>query len=149
MQAEAKVSSTPQLNEAFVFPQGIAGFPDATRFGFIYEGVGEMVCMQCVDHLEAAFILTPWDEARLGKPPELSEEQCRCLEIDDTADVMWMLVLNPFADSEWVTANLKAPIALSMSTQRGFQLIRHEPQYELRFHWMPQPVEEPEKRTAE
>ncbi len=138
-QMQAEMSSEPESSREFVFPQGIAGFPDATRFGFIYEGVGEMVCMQSIDSPDAAFVLTPWDEKRLGPPPQLNAEQCRCLELKDASEVMWMLVLNPFADRQWVTANLKAPIALAESTRRGFQLIRPEPELELRFHWMPQP----------
>ncbi len=139
-QVKVKMSSqSEQVAEAFLFPQGIAGFPDAKRFAFIYEGRGSMVCMQSVDTPEAAFILTPWDEGRLGAAPSLSEEQKRCLELTSDSEIVWMVVLNPFADPEWVTANLKAPVALSQSTRRGFQLIRPEPQYDLRFRWMHQP----------
>ena len=139
-QVKVKMSSqSEQVAEAFLFPQGIAGFPDAKRFAFIYEGRGSMVCMQCIDTPEAAFILTPWDEERLGKTPTLSQEQQRCLELTSDSEMVWMVVLNPFADPEWVTANLKAPVAIAQSTRRGFQLIRPEPQYDLRFRWMPQP----------
>lgn len=139
-QVQVKMSNEmPQSAAEFLFPQGIAGFPDATRYGFIYEGKGNMVCMQSIDCPEAAFILTPWDESRLGEAPGLSKEQCKSLEVEKSSDVMWMLVLNPFIDQEWVTANLKAPIALSESTHKGFQLIRPEPDHEIRFHWMPQP----------
>jgi len=145
IQAQVTMSSE-QLNnhqskpgQEFVFPQGIAGFPDATRFGFIYEGIGDMVCMQSIEQPDAAFVLTPWDVERLGQPPKLNVEQCKSLALKDASEVMWMLVLNPFADQEWVTANLKAPIALSESSRRGFQLIRPESEHELRFRWMPQP----------
>lgn len=139
-QVKVKMSSqTEQVAEPFLFPQGIAGFPDAKRFAFIYEGRGNMVCMQSVDRPEAAFILTPWDEERLGEPPVLSQEQQRCLEVKADSDMTWMVVLNPFADPEWVTANLKAPVALSHASRKGVQLIRPEPQYDLRFHWMSQP----------
>jgi flagellar assembly factor FliW len=98
-----------------------------------------MVCMQSLDTPEAAFILTPWDEERLGELPKLNAEQKQCLELAPDSDLSWMVVLNPFADSEWVTANLKAPVALSISTHRGVQLIRPEPGFDLRYRWMPQP----------
>lgn len=139
VQTAKKSSSRAEAGEEFLFPQGIAGFANATRFGFIYEGVGDMVCMQSTDSPEAAFVLTLWDEERLGPPPGLNEEQRRCLETDDASAVMWMLVLNPFADREWVTANLKAPIAICEATRRGFQMIRPESEFDLRYHWMPQP----------
>jgi len=139
-QVQSKMSSeTEQRTEEFSFPQGIAGFPDATRFGFIYEGRGNMVCMQSIDTPEAAFILTPWEEDRLGEAPTLSQEQRQCLNLAEESALIWMVVLNPFADAEWVTANLKAPLAINMSERLGVQCIRHEPDLDLRFHWMHQP----------
>ncbi|MDX8408277.1 MAG: flagellar assembly protein FliW [Mariprofundaceae bacterium] len=129
-----------ETDEAFHFPQGMAGFPDATRFGFIYEGQGDIVCIQSLDQPEAAFLLTPWCSERLGPQPELSAEQAQCLGLEATDEVLWMLVLNPFADKAWVTANLKAPIALNMSNRRGLQCIRINPDLDIRFPWMPQPA---------
>ncbi len=138
MKTEPGVESV-KGEEGFVFPQGIAGFPEARHFGFIYEGHGDIVCLQCVDQPEAAFLLTPWDESRLGEAPELTEEQRCCLQLEPGDTPMWMLVLNPFADAEWVTANLKAPIALNVEKRLGLQCIRIEPGLELRYRWMPQP----------
>jgi len=142
-QVQSKMSSEiEQGTEEFNFPQGIAGFPNATRFGFIYEGRGNMVCMQSIDMPEAAFILTPWEEDRLGEAPALSQEQRQCLDMVEEAALIWMVVLNPFADPEWVTANLKAPLAINMSAKRGIQCIRKEPDLELRYQWMHQPDKE-------
>jgi len=135
--------SNASEHEEFIFPQGLAGFGDAHRFGFIYEGKGDMICMQSLDIPEAAFILTPWDEQRLGAVPTLSTEQKDCLHLTNDREqkdlVMWMLVLNPFADQAWVTANMRAPIALHANAGRGVQCIRHDIRLELRYHWMPQP----------
>lgn len=128
-----------QVAEPFLFSQGIAGFPGAKHFSLIGEGRGNMVCMQSVETPEAVFILIPWEDGRLGEPPLLNQEQQRCLDLDSESDLIWMVVLNPFADSEWVTANLKAPVVLSQSSRRGLQLIRSESEHDLRFHWMPQP----------
>lgn len=124
----------------FIFPRGLAGFADAFRFAFIYEGKGNMVCLQSLDHPEASFILTSWDTSRLGQPPQLTAEQRDCLRISANEEVRWMIVLNPFADKNWVTANLKAPIAISESTQTGLQCIRNQNNLELRFHWVKQPA---------
>lgn len=126
-------------SEAFFFPQGMAGFNDATQYGFIYQGHGDIVCIQCIDHPEAAFLLTPWDESRLGNAPELTSEQCRCIQISSQKEIMWMLVLNPFADEKWVTANLKAPIALNLEARLGLQCIHPDPELDIRYPWIPQP----------
>ncbi len=127
------------------FPQGIAGFPDARDFGLIYEGRGDVACLQCMDRPEAAFLLTLWDEARLGPPPALDESQKQCLDLAEEDETIWMLVLNPFADPEWVTANLRAPIAFNPRSRRALQLVRADDELELRYRWMPQPPANPEE----
>ena len=123
----------------FSFPRGIAGFPGAKRFAFIYEGKGNMLCLQSIDQAEASFILTPWDDKKLGAPPQLSHEQRDCLQVANEEGIHWFLVLNPFADKAWVTANLKAPIAISEPEQTGLQCVRNQTNLELRFPWMRQP----------
>ena len=142
MEQTMEKNEAPEQSE-FVFPQGLAGFGDAHRFGFVYEGKGDMICMQSLDAPEAAFILTPWDEQRLGTVPKLSAEQIDCLHLNNDEEqansIMWMLVLNPFADQQWVTANMRAPIALHANAGRGIQCIRHDTSLELRYRWMPQP----------
>jgi len=63
--------------EAFLFPHGMAGFPEDTRYGFLYEGRGDIVCMQSLDNIAASFLMTPWDEARLGAPPAALDHPIR------------------------------------------------------------------------
>jgi len=132
--------SNNAYGEAFHFPQGLAGFSDAREYGFIYEGQGDIMCLQSIDQPEAAFLITPWNEKRLGAVPNLSTDLCNCLQAEQQEDIIWMLVLNPFADKEWVTANLKAPIALNSQSKVGLQCIRQEADLDLRYPWMPQPA---------
>ncbi len=132
--------------QPFLFPQGMAGFPEARRFGFLYSGSGDIACMQSVDCPEAAFLVTVWDEERLGPPPRLTPEQTACLQLNEDAQPLWMLVLNPFADPEWITANLRAPIAINMEARIGVQCIQADPKLALRYRWLPQP--EPARAEA-
>ncbi len=133
-------TAQPSTIREFSFPRGLAGFPDASRFAFIYEGKGNMLCMQSLEYEEASFIVTPWDTSRLGEPPALSKEQRTCLKLDEDNHILWMLVLNPFADKTWVTANLKAPIAINEKQLMGLQCIRNDADLELRYPWMKQPT---------
>ncbi|MBL1352431.1 MAG: flagellar assembly protein FliW [Zetaproteobacteria bacterium] len=131
--------------DPYIFPQGLAGFGSAHAFGFIYAGTGDLVCMQSFDQVEASFILTAWDDERLGCPPHVSQDQLHCLDmtrqqLEAGDDVLWMLVLNPFADSTWVTANIRAPILLNTVTRRGIQCIQHDTTLALRYHWMKHPT---------
>ncbi|MDX8390302.1 MAG: flagellar assembly protein FliW [Mariprofundaceae bacterium] len=133
------IEKAADSDEAFVFPQGIAGFPDAKTFGFIYPGQGDVACMQSIDAPEAAFLLTLWDQKRLGAPPKVNTEMRKCLHLENKHDLLWMLVLNPFADKEWVTANLRAPVALNQKRRYGLQHIRIDATFSLRYQWMPHP----------
>lgn len=133
------------MNEAiaaeqpFSFPQGVAGFPRAKTFGLIYQGAGDIACLQSIDCQEACLLVTPWDATRLGKPPTLSAEERRCLHLDESEEPLWMVVLNPFADRDWVTANMRAPIAINEQGHVGLQAIQADSSLPLRFRWMAQP----------
>ncbi|RMH51205.1 MAG: flagellar assembly protein FliW [Zetaproteobacteria bacterium] len=123
---------------SYYFPQGLAGFPDDQHFAIIYPGHGDYVCLQSLSNVEVAFVLTPWDQERLGLPPALSPEEIRLLRLRPGDVPIWMLVLNPFVDAEWVTANLRAPIVINERTRLALQYIRAE-EYAIRFPWVRQP----------
>jgi len=125
--------------EPFHFPQGMAGFSEAKDYAFIYQGHGDIMCIQSTEQPEASFLITPWDEQRLGATPVLSADLCHCIQINQQNEIMWVLVLNPFVDEQWVTANLKAPVALNAQARLGLQCIRQEPTLDLRYPWIPQP----------
>lgn len=121
------------------FPHGMIGFPETKRYVILNSGGGNIVCFQSTEQPEASFLMTPWDEVRLGPTPSLTPDQKATLKYSDTHDILWLLVLNPFADQEWVLANLQAPVALNQDSGFGMQCIQADPQLELRYHWMPQP----------
>lgn len=122
------------------FPQGMVGFPEAKSYVVLNSGGGEIVCFQSVEQTEASFLMTLWDEARLGPVPALTPEQRAALDYSEAHHILWLLVLNPFADREWVLANRQAPVALNLDTGLGMQCIQADPGLELRYRWMPQPA---------
>ena len=122
----------------FEFPSGVAGFTYAKQYVFL-AGAGNVACMHCTDHPEAAFVVTDWDENRLGKPPALRPEERALLELETNQEPLWLLVLNPFSDPEWIYANLKAPIAINELRQRGVQCVQISDDLQLRYHWMHHP----------
>jgi len=124
---------------SYLFPQGLAGFPDDLNFAMIYPGQGDYICLQSMDNLEAAFVLTPWDQQRLGLPPTLTPDEIRLLDLGPGDVPIWMLVLNPFVDGGWVTANLRAPIVINEDARIALQSIRIE-EKEIRFPWVKQEI---------
>ncbi len=137
MSDEVETGACDAGEGSYLFPQGLAGFPDDLHFAMIYPGHGDYICLQSMDNIEAAFVLTPWDQQRLGLPPALSPDEMRLLQLRPGDVPIWLLVLNPFVDSEWVTANLRAPIVINESARIGLQSIRAEEQ-EIRFPWVRQ-----------
>lgn len=127
------------------FSHGMVGFPEAREYVVINSGGGNIVCFQSTDQVEASFLMTPWDEARLGSAPSLTPDQKAALEYPDTHNILWLLVLNPFADREWVVANMQAPVALNQDAGLGMQCIQADSRLELRYHWMPQPSQAAKK----
>lgn len=122
----------------FEFPSGVAGFAYAKQYVFL-ASQSNVACMHCTDHPEAAFVITDWDEGRLGKPPALRPEERALLELEEGQEPIWLLVLNPFSDREWIYANLKAPIAINEAKQRGVQCIQVNDDLQLRYHWTRHP----------
>ncbi len=130
---------TENLDERiFSFPHGIIGFPEAKRFGLIYQGYGDIACLQCIDHIEPALLVTPWDAARLGPAPGY---ECFSGLTDSmrTADILWLLVLNPHVDEGWVVANIRAPIAIDGQGCQGMQVILPDEKLPLRMKWLELP----------
>jgi len=136
-----------EQSEIFVFPQGMVGFPDTNDFVMLNSGHGDIVCMQATDRAEAAFLLTPWDEHRLGESPKLTSDQLACLQCQDENKLLWLLVLNPFSDVKWVSANLRAPVAINLDSSLGMQCIQANPKLDLHFQWIRQP--DPAQQAAE
>jgi len=139
--AEIEIDEAKQL----CFPHGMVGFPEAKKYVVMNSGGGDIVCFQSTEQVEASFLMTTWNEADLGPAPSLTPDQKAALEFSDTHNILWLLVLNPFADQEWVLANMQAPVALNQDTGLGMQCIQADPRLELRYHWMPQPSREAKK----
>ncbi len=132
----ACLNTVAEKNNTLYFPQGMAGFEDAHQFGFIDSGEGGIACMRPLERPEAKFLVALWDEATLGAYPEMTRDQRQCLMLAESEQPLWLLVLNPFSDPEWILANLRAPVAVNAGMARGMQCIRPEPGLPLRYRWM-------------
>ncbi len=119
----------------FLFPDGIIGFPDAKHFALIYQGYGDVACLQCVDSYEPALLVTPWDCDRLGALPA-GEVLPEVISNKSSKDMLWLVVLNPNADARWVTANIRAPIVIDEKTGNGLQFILPDESLPVRMKWI-------------
>jgi len=120
-------------NKYIDFPLGVFGFEDAREFGLIYEG-GDIACLQSTDSAGASLLITPWNTSVVGELPCLSSSSKEAL---GNGSLEFFLVLNPFADEDWVFANTLAPIIINNDAGTGVQEILQNGI--LRYRWMRQP----------
>ena len=121
----------------FLFSDGVIGFSEAKHFALLYQGRGDIACLQCVDSYEPALLVTPWDDEKLGEyPKEVFFSKVGCLL---TENMLHLIVLNPYAIPGWVTANIRAPIIIDASSGRGEQLILPDESLPIRMKWFELP----------
>ncbi len=121
------------------FPEGMIGFANAQHYVVLTSGKGDIACFQSTERAEASFLLTPWDKERLRAEPTLQPEHHEILEYQAGDHLLWLIVLNPFTDPNWVLANLQAPVVINQRNHRGMQCIQVNSELSLHYHWMPQP----------
>jgi len=138
---KSSLSTKEEEDHTLYFPQGMAGFEDAHDFGFADSVEGGIACLRSVERPEAKFLVAMWDEATLGACPELTRDQRQCLMLSESEQPLWLLVLNAFADPEWILANMRAPVAINADKGRGMQCIRPEPGLQLRHRWIQKSVD--------
>jgi flagellar assembly factor FliW len=116
------------------FPQGVVGFPGATRFVLFDCGEeGVFKWLQSVDRPELAFVLC---EAGLVKPDyrvPMSAQEQELLGIESAEDAAVCLILTLAADPAETTANLLGPIVMNAETRLGMQLVLVEETYTTRY----------------
>lgn len=112
----------------------LIGFEHLRRFVIYQSKPGPMYWLQSIEQREAAFCLLAPFQAGLDPdmaigPDDVGALGASCL---DDIDVYCLVVLNP--DPKQVTVNLRAPILVARSTNRGRQLVLDDPALPLRYH---------------
>ena len=106
------------------FPDGIPGFPDATRWvltDLVDDGAFQL--LQSVDDAELAMVVgVPWlffpDYA-----PDLDDAEVRALGITDPEDVVLFCSVTVPEEGEAPTMNLLGPFVVNRHTQVGRQVV--------------------------
>jgi flagellar assembly factor FliW len=122
------------------FPEGIVGFPEATRFVIFDCGdEGIFKWLQSCDKPDLAFVIC---EASLIVPEYqvmIGEKERSLLQLDSIeAGVVCLILIIPDDPSE-TTANLLGPIVMNSETRLGMQLVLVNPDYSARHRVFDQP----------
>ncbi|MBL7048038.1 MAG: flagellar assembly protein FliW [Nitrospira sp.] len=109
------------------FPDGLIGFPEATRFILMDYKDTSLKWLQSVDQADIAFIvMTPFEifPDYSFKFDAALKDFLETQEIDDVVTLTMLRV-----DGENVTANLQGPLLINSLSKKGLQLVNDDPRY--------------------
>lgn len=126
-------SLTVTDQEAIVFPQGILGFPELTRFCLVDPGDDTLILwLQSLDQPELMFALLEPKIFRSDYTARLSAAELRELKLDNINHSAVFSILTIPADVTQMTANLKAPLVINLKERVARQVILQENEYSVR-----------------
>jgi flagellar assembly factor FliW len=120
--------NTPRFGElkvpeekAFIFPEGLIGFPSLRRFVILDYRDTELQWLQSVDEPDIAFmVINPFlltNEYQF----ELPEPARVLLEVEDPSEVVTLVILR--VEGGKVIANFQGPLVINSRTRKGLQLV--------------------------
>ena len=133
-----------------VFPEGVIGFRDATRFVmFECSDDGIFKWLQSCDRPELAFVIC---EANIIMPSYqilIGEKERQLLKLAKPEDAVVCLILVIPKNPADATANLLGPLVMNTETRMGIQVVVVNPQYSTRYRLFKSPDQETDESAAE
>ncbi len=115
------------------FPDGLPGFPTATKFALVpVSGNEAFLWLQSLEDPSLAFLSTvPWPFFP-DYEPEVPDSEQQLLELTDASDAMVLCLLTIRREEGEVTANLLGPLVVNQRTRIGRQVVLADSDYPLR-----------------
>jgi flagellar assembly factor FliW len=114
-----------------VFPKGLLGFPEHTRFALIQTGEENyFFWLQSLDEPTLAFVVT--DPGIFFKDFEFSlkEETQQALQMTDMGFAQVFVICNKVG--EWLTGNLQGPLVINAQNRIGEQIVLNDKKWTTR-----------------
>lgn len=124
-------------NSILDFPRGLLGFGDYNSFGIAHLSdprYGQFKVLQCLEDHQLAFLVLPLDPNTGFIDRADLESACSSLaiNIDDLAILLVVTVRKTEAGAG-VTANLRAPLLIDVTSRIGSQYVMRSERYPVRF----------------
>lgn len=137
MKLKTQIFGEIEIDEAkkLVFEQGVIGYPDYREFFLLHdserEGKSFISWLQSAD--DACFALPVIDPLVVDEAydPPVGEELLESLGAAKDEFILLTTIRVP-AEIEKMTVNMKAPILIDATTQKGCQVILEDRKYEIR-----------------
>lgn len=122
-------------SKVIMFPEGIPGFPESTRYLLMSEDPDEELFywLQSLDEGDVAFTLMDVYKVLPDYDPQVDEDEIFALgEISDTPLLIYNIVVIPDYVRQ-MRVNLRAPVVMNLNTGLGKQIICTNEDYPIRF----------------
>lgn len=117
-------------SEVIVFPRGILGFPDYTRYCLVDPADETLILwLQSLDYPELAFAVL---EPKIFKPDyivKLSASEMRELKLQNINEAAVYTILTIPEKADEMSANLKAPLVINLQNKLAKQVVLQENEY--------------------
>lgn len=140
MRITTKIFGEVTIDESkiLIFPKGIIGFSDLTRFTLIYnsEKGGSDAPIRWLQSLDEPAFAMPVMDPLLVKPdynPLVSEELLEGIGEITSDNLMVVTTVTIPSDIKKLTTNLKAPIVINSDNLRACQIILDAEEYQMKF----------------
>jgi flagellar assembly factor FliW len=122
---------TYDLDELYIFEEGIPGFPHLREFLFIKLEDSPFTVMHSIKEDTYFFLIDPFERYANYEFPldELAKKKLGIEEREDVFCYAIVVLREPLADS---TANLSAPIVINTKTRKAMQLMLDQSPYSIR-----------------
>ncbi len=116
------------------FDEGIIGFEDVKKFGVINSEDPEspFKWIQAVDKADLAFALVDPFKIKKDYDFELKDEYVEALGITDASEVVVYSIVVVPEDIKKISMNLKAPLIINKTNNKGAQIILDTDKYTVR-----------------
>lgn len=119
--------------EEIVFPAGVLGFPDLTRFCIVDPGDETLILwLQSMERPEIAFPILEPKIFKADYTARLSASELRELNLVSVNQSAVFCILTIPDDVSLMTANIKAPLVVNLKDQLARQVVLQENDYGIR-----------------
>lgn len=125
--------------DLLLFPEGIPGFTQCTRWIIAGEENHFIKWMQSVEYGDVALPVTSPEFVDPKFHLKIHQEELDFLGAKEKGDLFVLVVVRIPPEMPWeMTANLAAPVVLCTSTRKGRQVVGSEDQYSFREYVFPE-----------
>lgn len=135
MNVKTKFLGEIQIEEKDIitFEAGIPGFQDLKRYVVLpLEADAFLYCMQSLEEAQVCFIIMPPASIVPDYDIEITSDTVEALDVKDPEEILLYAILTVPEDFRNMTANLKAPIVINTTNNKGVQELLADEAYGIR-----------------